>query len=563
MTHRKTVYSRVSGAILLLLAISFFSVSAQQVAKRSPGGTGYLLHLPENYSTTEVRYPLLVFLHGIDEKGNGSAADLQKIKAYGPPMWIEKGHNMRFEVEGKEYSYLVVSPQLSEEANGWSMRSIDELITHITSTYRVDETRIYLTGLSMGGNGTWRYGFDDRNSPPKVAAIAPVSGWGNPAKACKIAEGEVAVWAFHGENDRVIPVSRDNSMVKALRACQGRSVVNYTVYENTGHDSWTKAYDPTHSVQAPNVYEWLLQHSLKVSNTEKKGAASLNTEKKRPQPPKQASPRLQKVATLPAALKETSGLWVESPNRIWSHNDSGGQPVLYLTDTLGNVVDMKIITNAFNLDWEDLARDDRGNVYIGDFGNNRNNRRALQVFKIPNPSEQESSRIPAEKIEFTYPDQKAFPPDSTRMNYDMEAMVYLKNHLYLFSKNRTVPYSGITKIYKIPTIPGNYEAELIDSLSLGGNMRLETWLGGAAISPDESHIALLGYDKLFLLSCFKPDKFSSATLQKISLGGFSQKEGIDFINDTEIYITDEVSYEVIGGNLYHFDLSSFMYNCEE
>ncbi|MGB5929633.1 MAG: dienelactone hydrolase family protein [Cyclobacteriaceae bacterium] len=570
-----SVYSRVTGLTLLLLAISFLDAYAQQVAKRAPNGQGYLLHLPSDYAETNQDYPVLIFLHGIDEKGSGSSADLEKLKVNGPPSWIERGHDMQFTVNSRSYSYIVVSPQLSEEASGWYTNQIDKLISHIQETYRVDAGRIYLTGLSMGGNGTWRYGFDKKEEASRVAAIAPIAGWGNPAKVCNIADKKLPVWAFHGANDRVIAESRDRSMVKALKRCDS-TLITYTVYENTGHDSWTRAYDPGHKYHSPNLYEWLLAHSLPGRETERNNIPNtLPIENANPDSQKVADKctvtgekkkrpkgiRFRMVSPMPKALHETSGLLVRGPNRIWSHNDSGNQPVLFLTDTLGNVLDMKTVTGAFNLDWEDLAEDDDGNVYIGDFGNNRNNRRALQIFKIPNPDLEEDNRISAEKIEFTYPDQTTYPPDSTRMNFDMEAMIYKDGALYLFSKNRTVPYTGISKIYKIPSEPGTYEASLIDSLSLGGNMMLETWVSAADISKDGRTVALLGYDKIFLLTCLENDDFSGASLETISLEAFSQKEGIGFINETELFISDEIRFGIIGGNLYRVDLSEYIDHC--
>lgn len=580
MNLYSSVYSRAAGLTLLLLAISFLGAYAQQTAEKAPNGMGYLLHLPSDYGKSEEAYPVLIFLHGLDEKGNGSPAELKKLKSHGPPAWIDKGHDMTFTVAGQKHSFIVVSPQLPKDASGWYMNQIDDLIDHITDSLHVDLGRIYLTGLSLGGNGTWRYGFDSKNDPLRVAAIAPVAGWGNPGKACQIADKKLPVWAFHGANDRVIVESRDRSMVNALRRCDS-TLVKYTVYNQTGHDSWTKAYDPTHRYHSPNLYEWLLQHSLPKSShktggkrpetpspRDGNGYHKVNKEtndelRTSEDDPTKKSLKWRVVSKLPKALNETSGLLVRGPNRIWSHNDSGNSPVLFLIDTLGKIVDMKTITGAFNLDWEDLAEDAEGNVYIGDFGNNLNNRRALQIFKIPNPDLTEGDRIKAEKIEFTYPDQKTYPPDSLEMNFDMEAMIFKDGNLYLFSKNRTAPYSGISKIYKIPSEPGNYEATLIDSLSLGGNMMLESWVSGADISKDGKTVVLLGYDKIFLLNCLQGDDFSGSRLQTIPLNAFSQKEGVAFINGTELFITDEIRFNILGGNLYRVDLAGYIEPCTD
>jgi hypothetical protein len=136
----------------------------------------------------------------------------------------------------------------------------------------------------------------------------------------------------------------------------------------------------------------------------------------------------------------------------------------------------------------------------------------------------------------------------------MESMVHLNNSLYLFSKNRSKPFTGYTKVYKLPTEPGKYVAELVDSVNLGPGHVLQTWVTSASLSPDKKILALLSHDKVWLFYCFKGDKFFSGKKKIIELNNFSQKEAICFITNKELYLTDELTKNVLGGNLYHLKL---------
>lgn len=192
----------------------------------------YLLYLPEEYANDTRKWPLLLFLHGRGESGN----DLEKVKVHGPPKLI---------AEGKSFPFIVVSPQ-SPEGEWWSTDMLSGLLDEMVRKYRVDEDRIYVTGLSMGGFGTWALA---QRYPHRFAAIAPICGGGNPAEACAIRH--LPVWVFHGAKDPVVPLEYSENMVNALERCGGK--VKFTVYPEAGHDSWTETY------LQPELYEWLLQ----------------------------------------------------------------------------------------------------------------------------------------------------------------------------------------------------------------------------------------------------------------------------------------------------------------
>lgn len=263
---------------------------------------------------------------------------------------------------------------------------------------------------------------------------------------------------------------------------------------------------------------------------------------------------LTELCKLDKALQESSGI-VAAGGKIWSHNDSHGQPVLYGFDQTGKVSDI-IYVSAKNTDWEDLAKDDAGNIYIGDFGNDKNKRHDLKILKISSPAILKENIARPEVIEFSYSDQKLFPPDTSEQNFDMEAMIWFNHHLYLFSKNRTNPFTGFTKVYKLPDRAGSYTAELVDSAYMGPAPMLSNWVTSADISPDKEKLALLGHDKLWLFTCFEGDKFFSGKKYTFTFSSSAtQKEAVCFFSDNKLYITDELVMRLMGGKLYSLDLS--------
>ena len=198
----------------------------------------YLLYIPEQYMTSQKDWPFMLFLHGAGERGN----DLSKVELHGPPKLIAK--------EKKEFPFIIVSPQCPEDdwwASDHQIDVLNYLLDDIVSQYRVDAQRIYVTGLSMGGFGTWRLA---ALYPDRFAAIAPICGGGNPEDAERLAN--LPVWVFHGAQDKTVPVEKSEEMVAALKKVGGN--VKFTVYPEAGHDSWTETYNN------PDLYDWFLKH---------------------------------------------------------------------------------------------------------------------------------------------------------------------------------------------------------------------------------------------------------------------------------------------------------------
>lgn len=259
--------------------------------------------------------------------------------------------------------------------------------------------------------------------------------------------------------------------------------------------------------------------------------------------------KLEKVVKLPKAALEISGM-IYRNDGFWIHNDSGNAPFIMFMKKDGTIESIKEITRSPNYDWEDITSDKKGNIYIGDIGNNRNTRRTLQIYKIPDPTSLSSMRVPAEKIEFSYNDQMQYPPKGNRLVYDAEAMIYFNDTIFIFNKNRTKPFDGFVRLHSVPARPGNYKAILRDSIYLGGQAMETSWITGADISRDGKTLALLSHQNVWLFTDFVGDDFFKGKLSVMNLKHFSQKEAICFDDEGEIFIADELFENVLGGNLY-------------
>jgi hypothetical protein len=256
---------------------------------------------------------------------------------------------------------------------------------------------------------------------------------------------------------------------------------------------------------------------------------------------------------LPASLAETSGLELTPQAKLWSHNDSGDSPFLYEISDFGALRRSLRIDSASNVDWEDIARDDQGNLFIGDFGNNSNNRSDLTIYRIPNPDTFSGDSVEARQITFRYPDQRGLPPIAAEQNFDAEAFFWFRDSLFIFTKNRTNPFNGYTKMYRLPDQPGDYTATLVDSFFTGMGLRESYWITAADISPDGRRMILLGYDKLWLFHCYEGSHFFRGGFREMSLGGLSQKEAVVFAGEKQFFVTDE-EFLIGGRNLYRGDL---------
>ncbi len=226
----------LSGALGLVCLQAY----SQQTPEKFIQETRYLLYLPPAYnSDSSTRWPLVIFLHGSGESG----MDLEKVKMHGPPKLVE---------QGKNFPFILVSPQAT---NGWQSPVLIEMIRSVKSSLRVDPDRIYLTGLSMGGFGTWDLAM---KYPEEFAAIAPICGGGDTAKIYRLQY--MPVWNFHGAKDDAVPLSASEKMMNALKRYNKEA--RFTIYPEAGHDSWTATYNND------SFYTWLLgQKRFKFTET--------------------------------------------------------------------------------------------------------------------------------------------------------------------------------------------------------------------------------------------------------------------------------------------------------
>ena len=203
----------------------------------------YALYLPNDYPDTGEMYPLILFLHGAGERGD----NLDLVKIHGIPKLID---------DGNSFPFIIIAPQCPDEGY-WDrpeyVRSLISLIKEIMKAYAVDKTRIYGTGLSMGGLGTLAIAIKE---PGLFAAIIPVCGGADLNKIVRI--NQLPIWLFHGDADSVIPVENSLSIYDALKPINQH--VFLTIYKGVGHDSWTETYENE------AVYEWLLTYRKKAEN---------------------------------------------------------------------------------------------------------------------------------------------------------------------------------------------------------------------------------------------------------------------------------------------------------
>jgi len=253
--------------ILLLGLLSIpFICSAQFINKTTvaPNGktVGFLEYKPANYSAVTTRYPLIIFLHGIGERGNGTT-ELYKVKTQGIPKNITAGNTMTFTWNGKTETFLVLAPQCSRTDTLWYPHYIDAMLNYAKANLRVDTNRIILTGLSMGGGGVWMHAAASIANTARFAGLVPVCPACIMNNGYNIAKGKAPVYAFHALDDTV-SVALPSCTITAIAEINKnlpptKAVATY--YPTGRHMIWDRAYDTTYRYQNPNVYEWMLSQN--------------------------------------------------------------------------------------------------------------------------------------------------------------------------------------------------------------------------------------------------------------------------------------------------------------
>lgn len=224
----------VAFLLTIVASLELNAEDGQKAARLNttiPVQMDYFIYLPKDYEKQK-SWPLLLFLHGGGERGT----DLNVVKMHGPPQLV---------AQGKDFPFIIVSPQCPD-ARIWEPLVLLGLLDDIEKKYKVDTDREYVTGLSMGGVGSWSLA---ANAPHRFAAIAPICGNGEPAWTERLVH--LPVWAFHGAKDETSPVKRTQAIYDAHKKFGGNPKL--TIYPEAGHDAWTETYNN------PEFYSWLLE----------------------------------------------------------------------------------------------------------------------------------------------------------------------------------------------------------------------------------------------------------------------------------------------------------------
>lgn len=236
----------------LLVAIAsllFSQTFAQQTAKVTSAGTGYLEYLPQGYSSSSANYPIVISLHGIKEKGTSSTTPSEvlpgviRVANVGLPKYVKYG---------TQYPFILISPQLKSSMGKWTGDYVIEVLNHVKKYLRIDNRRVYLTGLSLGGGGVWSVA---TSYPSTFAAILPVcSGYNVLGSASKIANESLPVWGFHGDADKTVSYTVTQKMITAINGCTPKPspLAKFTIFPGMSHIIWDKVYKET------TALDWLL-----------------------------------------------------------------------------------------------------------------------------------------------------------------------------------------------------------------------------------------------------------------------------------------------------------------
>jgi predicted peptidase len=221
---------------------------------------GYYIYTPSSYNQNKYLYPLLISLHGTGEIGNSmtDTTTLKKLLNNGLPSLIK---NKKW---SPRYPMIVVSPQCHD--SWWDAKKIHQFIGSIINRYGINTNRIYLTGLSMGGYGTYSY-VETYSDTGYVAAVVPVCGGGNTSKASKYLH--IPLWAFHGDADNTVYPINSIDMVNAINALNPAIKAKLTIYPGVGHDSWSRTYDgsgmgtesKSYDPFEMSIYDWMFQYT--------------------------------------------------------------------------------------------------------------------------------------------------------------------------------------------------------------------------------------------------------------------------------------------------------------
>lgn len=233
------------------------AIVTPRVASISGSIHGFGEALPALYDSTTKNYPLIIFLHGQGDIGNGTT-DIYKVGREGIGKMVKnKTFPANFNVQGKNYSFIVLLPQFDKWADAGD---VNAMLDYAVKNYRVDQTRIYIVGFSMGGGITWLTGASEA---AKIAAIVPISSASliNDKNAEALASTKMPIWAFHNTQDTMVSVNYTKNNVAKVEAANPLIKPLMTLFNSEAHDAWNKACNPGYKENNMNIYEWMLQYT--------------------------------------------------------------------------------------------------------------------------------------------------------------------------------------------------------------------------------------------------------------------------------------------------------------
>lgn len=267
----KSKFLILSVYALLILLVN--SVQAQDSSHHSKPVTqrinaicgGYYEFLPYDYTDNNNTYPLLIDIHGMGAEGSGSQGDLASILSYNTPYYISKKRfPISFILGHQSFSFIVIAPQFSTTATG---RDVEDVLNFIKSKYRIDPSRIYVTGYSRGGEPTWRFPCLDQNNSKQIAALVPVAGINSDPThdgVENIVASDLPVWALHSVNDEggTTPVQKTINFINAINALEPKTPALFTPLSGSHSETCWEVYDPASKFpvgeQNLSIYEWML-----------------------------------------------------------------------------------------------------------------------------------------------------------------------------------------------------------------------------------------------------------------------------------------------------------------
>lgn len=248
-------HTRILTSFLITIFMLAASVlSAQQVFRAtSKSVIGFYEYLPKDYASNSNKYPVVIFLHGVGERGPNTTNLTQLESA----IWtVAKNGPAKLVKQGYQFPFILISPQLKNNYGTWPSSYVMEVIDYVKTYLRIDEKRIHVTGFSLGGGGTW---VAIQDFPKVFASASPMcGGYNSPSKAAGIANEDLPVWAFHGDADPTVPLSKSQNMVNAINSYNPSPKAKLTVYPGVKHNCWDRAYTPNHTYHNPNLYDWIM-----------------------------------------------------------------------------------------------------------------------------------------------------------------------------------------------------------------------------------------------------------------------------------------------------------------